>query len=159
MRPPSDFVRAYPASREWLTLLIRRLDAVASIYHLVASLSLGIDGLRSRLEFHRRGLFDTTITIHDGRSVGVVRQSQALRCRSLHDRLRAIAEYEYSRRPGTVLIHVPSVWEERLTTRFCEDRNIRGCYVAVESNVSLGRPVLRPWCCTSWVIGSSFSSH
>ena len=25
---PSDFVRAYPMSREWLTLLIRRLDAV-----------------------------------------------------------------------------------------------------------------------------------
>ena len=25
---PSDFVRAYPASREWLTLLIRRMDAV-----------------------------------------------------------------------------------------------------------------------------------
>ena len=26
---PSDFVRAYPVSREWLTLLIRRMDAVA----------------------------------------------------------------------------------------------------------------------------------
>ena len=25
---PSDFVRAYPMSREWLTLLIRRMDAV-----------------------------------------------------------------------------------------------------------------------------------
>ena len=24
---PSDFVRAYPVSREWLTLLIRRMDA------------------------------------------------------------------------------------------------------------------------------------
>ena len=28
---PSDFVRAYPMSREWLTLLIRRMDAVASV--------------------------------------------------------------------------------------------------------------------------------
>ena len=27
---PSDFVRAYPVSREWLTLLIRRMDAVAA---------------------------------------------------------------------------------------------------------------------------------
>ena len=26
---PSDFVQAYPMSREWLTLLIRRMDAVA----------------------------------------------------------------------------------------------------------------------------------
>ena len=40
---PPDFVRAYPASREWLTLLIRRMDAVASVYRLAASLSPGID--------------------------------------------------------------------------------------------------------------------
>ena len=155
---PSDFVRAYPMSREWLTLLIRRMDAVASVYRLAASMSPGIDGLRSRVEFHRRGRFDATITLHDGRSFGVVRQGLALRRRSLYDRLRAIAEYDYSRRPGTVLILVPTVWEERLTTRFCEDRNIRDCYVAVESRDALERRDLRIWCCTSWVIGSSYFS-
>ena len=69
----SDFVRAYPMSREWLTLLIRRMDAMASVYRLVASISPGIEGLRSRVEFHRRGRFDATITFHDGRSFGVVR--------------------------------------------------------------------------------------
>ena len=68
----SDFVRGYPVSREWLTLLIRRMDAVASIYRLAASLSTGMDGLRSHVEFHRRGRFDATITLHDGRSFGVV---------------------------------------------------------------------------------------
>ena len=108
------------------------------------------------MEFHRRGRFDATITLHDGRSFGVVRQGLALRCRSLYDRLRAIAEYDYTRRPDTVLILVPSVWEERLTTRFCEDRNIRDCYVAVESRDALERRGLRLWCCTSWVIGSRF---
>ena len=66
---PSDFVRAYPMSREWLTLLIRRMDAVATIYRLAASLSPGIDGLRSQVEFHRRGRFDATITLHDWREV------------------------------------------------------------------------------------------
>ena len=71
---PSDFVRTNPMSREWLTLLIRRMDAVASIYRLAASMSPGIDGLRSRVEFHRRGRFDATITLHDGRSFGVVCQ-------------------------------------------------------------------------------------
>ena len=58
---PSDFVRAYPMSREWLTLLLRRMDAVAAVYRLAASMSPGIDGLRSRVEFHRRGRFDATI--------------------------------------------------------------------------------------------------
>ncbi len=155
---PSDFVRAYPMSREWLTLLTRRMDAVASIYRLAATTSSGVDGLRSHVEFHRRGRFDATITLHDGRSFGVVRQGLALRRRSLYDRLRAIAEYDYTRRPDTVLILVPSVWEERLTTRFCDDRNIRDCYVAVESREALERRDLRLWCSTSWVIGSSFFS-
>ena len=71
---PSDFVRAYPMSREWLTLLIGRMDAVPAVYRLAASLPPGIDGLRSHVEFHRRGRFDATITLHDGRSFGVVRQ-------------------------------------------------------------------------------------
>ena len=155
---PSDFVRAYPMSKEWLTLLIRRMDAVASVYRIAASMSPGIDGLRSRVEFHRRGRFDATITLHDGRSFGVVRQGLALRRRSLYDRLRAIAEYDYSRRPGAVLVLVPSVWEERLTTRFCEERNIQDCYVAVECRDALEKRDLRIWCSTSWVIGSSYFS-
>ena len=108
---PSDFVRTYPVSREWLTLLIRRMDAVAAVYRIAASLSPGIDSLRSHVEFHRRGRFDATITIHDGRTFGVV-QGLALRRRSLYDRLRAIAEYAYTRRPDTILILTPSIWEE-----------------------------------------------
>ena len=152
---PSDLVRAYPASREWLTILIRRMDAVAAIYRLAALMSHGIDGLRSHVEFHRRGRFDATITLHDGRSFGVVRQGLALRRRSLYDRLRAIAEYDYTRRPGTVLVLVPSVWEERLTTRFCERLNLEDCYVAVESRNALERRDLRLWHRFSWV-GSTY---
>ena len=55
------------------------------------------------MEFHRRSRFDATITLHDGRSFGVVRQGLALRRRSLYDRLRAIAQYDHWRRPDTVL--------------------------------------------------------
>ena len=105
---PSDFVRAYPVSREWLTLLVRRMDAVAFVYRIAATMSPGTGARRSRVEFHRRGRFDATITLHDGRDFGVVRQGLARRRRSLDDRLRAIAEYDYSRRPDAVLILVPS---------------------------------------------------
>ena len=145
-------------SGEWLTLLLRRMDAVASVYRLAATMSSGTDGLRTHVEFHRRGRFDAIITLHDGRGFGIVRQGLALRRRSLYDRLRAIAEYDYSRRPDTVLILVPSVWEERLTSRFCEERNLDDCYVAVESREALERRDLRLWCSTSWVIGSRFFS-
>ena len=102
---PSDFVPAYPMSREWLALLIRRMDAVASIYRLAASMSPGIDGFRSHVEFHRRGRFDATITLHDGRSFGMVRQGLALRRRSLYDRLRAIADLPRSSARGPPQLH------------------------------------------------------
>ena len=153
---PSDFVRAYPVSREWLTLLIRRMDAVASIYRLAASMSPGIDGLRSHVEFHRRGRFDATITLHDGRSVGVVRQGLALRRRSLYDRLRAITQYSPGRRPGTVLILVPSAWELRRTARFCINNDLRDCYVAVESRDALARRDLRLWCEPTGLFGLTY---
>ncbi len=162
---PADFVRAYPVSREWLALLIRRMDAVAAVYRLAASLSPGVDSLRSHVEFHRRGRFDATITLHDGRSFGVVRQGLALRRRSLYDRLRAIAEYDYKRRPDTVLVLTPSVWEERLTTRFCVDLNLSDCFVAVESRDALESRHLHLWRRPSFVFGSrrhtleTMSSH
>ena len=152
---PSDFVRAYPMSREWLTLLIRRMDAVASVYRLAASLSPGTDGLRSRVEFHRRGRFDATITLHDGRSFGVVRQGLALRRRSLYDRLRAIAGYDYTHRPETTLILTPSIWEIRLTARFCVQLNLHDCFIAVESRDALERQDLRLWCEPTWLFGPS----
>ena len=155
---PSEFVRAYPMSREWLRLLIYRMDVVASVYRLAATLCPGTDGLRTNVEFHRRGRFDAFITLHDGRSFGVVRQGLALRRRSLYDRLRAIADYSYTRRPNTVLVLVPSVWEQRVTGRFCGERNIDDCYVAVESREALERMALRLWCSTSWVFGSQFFS-
>ena len=62
----------------------RRMDALASVYRPTATMSPGIDGLRSRVEFHRRGRFDAFVTLHDGRSFGVVRQGLALRRRSLY---------------------------------------------------------------------------
>ena len=153
---PSDFVRIYPVSREWLALLIRRMDAVAAVYRLAASLSPGIDGLRSHVEFHRRGRFDATITLHDGRSFGMVRQSLALRRRSLYDRLRAIAEYDYTRRPDTILVLTPSVWEQRLTTRFCMELNLEGSYVGEESRDVLERRDSHVWQKTSGLFSGSY---
>ena len=153
---PSDFVRAYPMSREWLTLLIRGMDAVATIYRLAASLSPGVDGLRSHVEFHRRGRFDATITLHDCRTFGVVRQGLALRRRSLYDRLRAIAEYHYTRRPDTILVLTPSVWEQRLTTRFSMELNLEDSYVGVESQDTLERRDLHVWQKTSGLFSGSY---
>ena len=130
---PSELVRAYPVSRQSLTLLIRRMDAVASVYRLVATLSPGVYGVESLVEFHRRGRFDAVITLHNGRSFGVARQGLALRRRSLYDRLRAIAEYDYARRPAVVL--VPSPWGAAADRRILPQR---GTIVSHVVNFSAG---------------------
>ena len=44
-------------------LRIRRMDVVASVYLLAASMSPYIDGLRFRTEFHRGGRFDATLPL------------------------------------------------------------------------------------------------
>ena len=93
-----------------------------------------------QVEFQRRGRFDAVITLHNGRSFGVVRQGLALRHRSLYDRLRAIAEYHYTRRISVVLVLVPSPWEQRLTDEFRLNADLRDCYVGVE-----GRETLEEW--------------
>ncbi len=51
----SEFARAHPVSRQCLTLLLRRLDARASVYGQASTLSPGVDSLETRVEFHRRG--------------------------------------------------------------------------------------------------------
>ena len=127
---PSDFVRAYPVSRQWLALLLRRMDTVASVYRLAATLSPGVEGLGTQVEFHRRGRFDAVIARHNGRSFGVVRQGLALRRRSLYDRLRAIAEYDYSRRPSVVLVLASRVREQRLTAEFRLNADLKDCHDA-----------------------------
>ena len=150
---PSHFVRAYPVSRQWLTLLIRRMDAVAQVYRLAATLSPGVDGSETQVEFQRRGRFDAVITLHNGRSFGVVRQGLALRRRSLYDRLRAIAEYNHNRRPSMVLVLVPSPWEQRLTDEFCLNADLRDCYVGVERRETLEEWDRSEWISSNWVVG------
>ena len=153
---PWEFVRAYPMSRQWLALLISRMDAVASIYRLAATLSPGVDGLETRVEFQRRGRFDAVITLHNGRSFGVVRQGLALRRRSLYDRLRAIAEYRHTRRPSMVLVLVPSPWEQRLTDEFCLNADLRDYFVGVESRETLEGWERLDWISSNWVVGRRY---
>ncbi len=153
---PSEFVRACPVSRQWLALLIRRMDAAASVYRLAATLSPGVDGLETRVEFQRRGRFDAVITLHNGRSFGVVRQGLALRRRSLYDRLRAIAEYRPAHRPSVVLVLTPSPWEQRLTDEFCRNAELRDCYVGVERRATLEQWERPVWISSNWVVGKTY---
>ena len=103
LETPSDFVRAYPMFREWLALLIRRMDAKASIYRSASSLSPHIKWPRSHMEFHSRGLFDATITLQDAADSAECAGGLALRRRSLYDRLKWIRTRHLGRGQSTAI--------------------------------------------------------
>ena len=157
---PSDYVRAYPMSKEWLRLLIRRMDAVASIYRLAASLSR-----RSRrAHVHALSSSDAvastqTITLHDGRTIRCCApRTGPSRRRSLYDRLKTISEYDYTRRPEAILVLTPTEWEERLTAQFCIDLNLQNCYVTAECREALEDRDRRLWKQTSFLVQGGYCS-
>ena len=110
---PSDFVRAYPMSREWLTLLIRRMDAVASSTDSPPRCPPASTGSGPAWSSTAGAASTPPSPSTTAAASAWCARALALRRRSLYDRLRAIAEYDYTRRPDTVLILVPSVWELR----------------------------------------------
>lgn len=147
----SECLRAYPVSREWMRILIGRMDAVAGIHALAAALSPGTDELCTRVAFHRKGTLDAIITRHDGRAFGVVRQGRALRRRSLRDRLMRLWQYGYD--AGVLLILTPSPWEASMVVRWGESRGYSGAYVAAESAAALTGWDERVWRRMSSVVG------
>ena len=153
---PTEVVRAYPVSRQWLMLLLRRMDAVAGVYRLDWRSRRGITRAGPWVEFHRPGRFDATIVLHNDRSFGVARQGLGLRRHSLYDRLRAIAEYDHSRRPGTVLVLVPSAWEQQLTARLCERVRLDDCFAGVESRDALESETDRLWVERTWTYSNKY---
>ena len=69
--------------------------------------------------------------------------------------LRAIPEYDFPRRPEATLIPMPSMWEQRLTTKGLWHPNFSECYVTVESRCAFESRELRLWCHSSFEFGRS----
>ena len=67
-----------------------------------------------------------------------------------------MAQYDSSRRPDVVLILVPSVWERRLTGRFCERVYLTDFFIAVESRWVLERRDRRVWQETTGLFGNTY---
>ena len=157
LKSAAEYVRAYPMSSQWLRILIQRMDAVVAVYRVAAMMSPGIDGLRARVSFYRRGSCDALITLHDGRSFGIVRQGVALKRARLNDRLRAIHQGRRPR-PGTVLILTPSPWERDVTADYWRSKALMGAFVAAETADTLtdaDRPAWRPISSLTWDLESA----
>lgn len=138
---PDEYVRDYPMSKEWLRILIERMDAVAGIYALAAAMSPDAGG--TQVQFYRKGTLDAVITLRDGRTFGVMRRGRALRPRSWRDRVM----HHWLREQSTdgLLMLVPSPWEILMVLRWGESHVLPYGHIAAESAEALTDPDSRVW--------------
>ncbi len=152
-RTRGAYLRAYPMSREWLRLLIGRMDATASIYRIAAALSPGSGGRRTRVTFHTGEDYDAIVELHNTRTIGIVRQGLALTRASLRYRIRRIYRADYSQSPGMLVILTPSEWERNLAADYWASGFGGHGYVGAESEAALTRRDLPEWSRIDSVIG------
>ena len=141
----STYRRSHRMSREWLRIIIGRMDAVASVYAVAGALATGADQSGARVSFHRKGGVEATISLApDGPTFDVVRQGRALRRQSLRDRLSRI--WQYGHHADALLVLTPSPWEAATVERWAEARGVSGqTYVAAEDGESLTGRASRVW--------------
>ena len=149
----SAYLRTYPVSKESLRILIERADAMASIHALAAILSQGAG--RTQVQFFRQGSLDAVITLHDGKTIGVMRRGRALRPKSWRDRVMRFWLREQS--TDGLLILVPSPWEISMVVRWGGGYVLPYGHVAAESADALTNPNSKVWHGTSSVTGGVYT--
>ncbi|MDE2933851.1 MAG: replication-relaxation family protein [Chloroflexota bacterium] len=135
-----ELLGARPISAHWRRLLLGRLDALAVIYRLAATLCSITHPLRFR--WYRASPVDAALVLSDGRSIGVVRQGLASDRTAFSKRLRRLYEDPL---PGALLVFVPDEVRLRHARRLLRDAPIPA-FLALERHVAASdadRPIWR----------------
>lgn len=138
----SRFLQDHPVSKEWWKILAPRVDSIASIYHLAASVA-DADDCTLTVHFFNDGPYDAVLVMPGDRLIGLVRQGVLLTTSALEYRLETIRrdrtgrprKWEMNRlsnprvpHPCTVLVITPSRRERYLVSRHISKAfaNLRG---------------------------------
>ena len=134
-----ELMRSRPLTAHWRRLLLERLDGVASIYRLTATIANSEWPLR--LRWYRAQPMDAAIALPDGRSLFVVREGQTADRTSFGKRLWRLRE---GPRPGAYLLLVPDAVRLRHTARLMV-RAPSPTFLALERDAVASGPDARIW--------------
>ena len=134
-----ELLGARPVSAHWRRLLLGRLDALAVIHRLAATLSSIAHPLRFR--WYRASPLDTTLVLPDGRSLGIVRQGPASDRTGFSKRLRRLYEGPL---PGAMLLLVPDEVRLRHARRLLRGAPLPA-FLALEGHVAASDEAGRIW--------------
>ena len=148
----SELIRRYPISRQWLEILLERLDTVATTYRFASALQYpGEEKETNRavrpiaVEFRRSGRFDAILTLKDGRTIGVVRQGLVGPRSSIQRRLRSLARQSSRSGPANAVVLSPTLWDANVNRGYVSGDEGPRTHVFVESEaLLLGRDTGEP---------------
>ena len=130
----SEFRRKYRVSREWMDILLERLDSVIACYRLsqwVGRIGGPYDIHLSRTRIYDGdGLYDAVLEIKDGRTLGIIRQGDALREAHLGDVLKRLGDV--GARPGAVLLLTPTRWHRQRAGNMVKRLGLKWVFLATE---------------------------
>ena len=118
-----------PVSRQWRRILLERLDALAVIHRLAATI-VGVSR-PIRLRLYRASPLDAALALPEGRTLGVVRYGTSADATAFAKRLWRLGQGPL---PGVVLVVVPDPVRHRRAQRLLA-RNGVNALLALESEV------------------------
>ncbi len=138
-KPVEAVLRAYPVSAQWQNLLMERLDALAAIYRVAVLIADWFPP--TRMKWYRAAGLDASITLGDGRTIGIIRQGQ------MNDRspfAKRLGRLRDGPMPGGLLVLSQDEIRRRHTRRMMFTERVP-TFVSVESDVLFAGPDDRIW--------------
>ena len=134
-----ELLRRYPVSDRWRRILLQRLDGVAVIYRLAATVSNLAHPVRFR--WYRAEPLDAGMTLPGGRTLGILRQGRTADRTGFAKRIWRLGQAPL---PGVVLVIVPDEVRLRHARRLLA-RTPVNALLALEADAALSGPDRRIW--------------
>ena len=96
--PPEELLRELPLSAEWRRHLLRRLDAVASLYRIGREVSVAICDGPVGWRWLRAGALDALLELPDGGTLALVRLGPTLSWQAMRSRIGTLYGMQRARR-------------------------------------------------------------
>lgn len=137
--------RPWLVSRQWMRILLRRLDNIAILYRLASAVVVIPDCYPLGMIIRRSGPLDAVIVLPQQQRIGLLKLGHSWGRRSFSRRTSA-AIYGDRLDFDALLLVVPSEVEARHTLRHLQAMaTSRRVYVATEMDVALANPALACW--------------
>ena len=134
-----DILRQHPVSQRWQRILLERLDGVATVYRLAATVANLAHTMRFR--WYRAAPLDAGIILPAGRTLGILRQGRTADRTGFAKRVWRLGQGPL---PGLVLLLVPDEVRLRHARRLLARIPVNAL-LALEADAALAGPGQRDW--------------